>query len=50
VIGPVNPIAGDAVTVTIPEPPGAMEMVLGFSVSVTGLVTPSISGTLVDPP
>ena len=43
-------MAGEAVTVTVPEPPGAIEIALGFSASVTGLVTLSISPALADPP
>lgn len=50
VTAPVNPIAGAAESVTVPEPPGAIEIVVALSERASGLVKLSVNGALVDPP
>lgn len=46
---PVKPIAGEAVIVTVPDAPGAIETAKGLGVRMSGLVTLSMSAALVDP-
>ena len=48
--GPANPAAGEAVTVTVPDAPGAIETEKGLNVSATGLTKLNISAALVDAP
>ena len=48
-IAPLNPTAGAAETVSLPEAPGAMETLLALRVRASGLVKLRESAALVDP-
>ncbi len=49
VIAPLNPTAGAAETVSLPEAPGAMETLLALKVRASGFVKLRVTTALVDP-